>query len=876
LPEKFYELQKPIADDLTQRLAWIQAVDQLDEEHHDLLAQVLPHPPKKDDLDARLALGKMFATLHRELAADVLDFKEVVRLCKKLNIANEVRRWETLAKLQEKYLDLLKSLDIWDLQTARLFAIHQQDPNEFQRFHNHFKENGTQFFLLGLVDMNRAQKEILNKFREFVTPLVFAPESFKNHFDEFGCLIPEAWDHESFLLNPPLRDDQITMAAKPEQQANAVLRKIAGLGGRYATDQIVIGVPDPQVIPFVEQRLDQAKLESRHFEGTPIKKTAVYRFLEIVSAFRDSQMFAAFAELIRHPDVEWFLRNDPELRLDLLSELDHYYNEFLPVTVSDQWQSKIDTDNPQFNQSFDSLKLVWQKIKELLGVEFPSTQKLAPSLWKEKIDAMLHRLYDGNNHRLVIETLKQVNSAVGTLLNIPEKLSPQMTFSETLRLILAQIESGNIAPHENPNAIELIGWLEIVMDDAPIVIITGMNDGFVPSYLTSDMFLPDKVRRELDLEDNRRRFARDAYALSSILGTRQSIENGHAVQLISGRRSTEGDPMLPSRLFFADTPETVTRRVQQYFGAPQPEPELLLAGMIKPGQPEHSAFKIPDTEKQEKLKSMRVTEFADYLRCPYRYYLKHRLRLENLHDANEELDAPAFGTLIHEVLKQFGRSNINRSTSEENIATFLRNTLKTYVSDKYGEKPRPVVAIQMERALKRLEAFAGWQAKWAANGHTILKTELDFNSNAVTLLKKEEPILLRGRIDRIDRDENTGNLIVLDYKTSDSASEPEKTHRKKNADGNLTWIDFQLPLYYYILRESGYKEEIKLGYVLLPKDTAKTTEKLAEWTPDDIQQAVAQAEEIARHILKEDFKIADAPPPYSEAFAAICLDNVLV
>ncbi|MDR2116578.1 MAG: PD-(D/E)XK nuclease family protein [Planctomycetaceae bacterium] len=893
LPEKFYELRTLIADELTQRLAWIHTIDQLEDEHPDFLLQLLPHPPKRDHLNTRLALGKMFATLHRELAADVLDFAEVAELCNKMKIESEVRRWNTLAKLQEKYLNLLDSLKIWDLQTARLFAIHQQAPDEFQRIYNKFNENGTQIFLLGLVDMNRAQKEILNKFHDFVTAIVFAPEAFRERFDDFGCLIPDAWDNEKFILNPSIKEEQISIVERPEHQANEVLRKIAGFDQKYASNEIIIGVPNPQVIPFIEQRLEQADISVRLVEGTPIKQTSVYRFFETAAAFLESQTFSAFAELVRHPDVETFLQhNDKSKQDDLLSELDYYYTEFLPIIVNDTWQMKIDTENPQNSQSFDLLRNSWNRLKNLFDVDFSSPLKQSPLVWTEKTTNLLQRLYNKNNQppinqppansptaqelrKKIEEKVKEkIKGAIEILEDIPKQLFPDVSFAETLRLILSLIESDNIPPHENHKAIELIGWLDIAMDDAPAVIVTGMNDGFVPSFLTSDLFLPDKIRRELGIEDNRRRFARDAYALSVILGTRCSGERGGAVYLIGGRRSAEGDPTLPSRLFFAADNETITRRVQKYFGQMEREPEMFFAGKIKPGQTDKPSFKVPDVEPLETLQSMRVTEFADYLRCPYRYYLKHRLRLNNLDDNDEELNAPAFGTLIHEILRQFGQSSIKNSTSANEITIFLETAIKNYVAKKYGKQLRPVIAIQAERALKRLESFAVWQADWANSGHSIIKTEFDFKDDSIFLDIDGRKILLRGRIDRIDRDDKNGRLIVLDYKTSDLAQEPEKTHRKKSVGGNLLWIDFQLPLYHYILRQTGYVEDIALGYILLPKDVTKTDIKLAEWTSADIQEAITQAKEIARHILNNDFKMADSPPPYSESFAAICLDNL--
>ena len=39
---------------------------------------------------------------------------------------------------------------------------------------------------------------------------------------------------------------------------------------------------------------------------------------------------------------------------------------------------------------------------------------------------------------------------------------------------------------------------------------------------------------------------------------------------------------------------------------------------------------------------MRVTEFRDYLACPYRYYLRHRLKLAEAASGESLMDAAAY------------------------------------------------------------------------------------------------------------------------------------------------------------------------------------------------------------------------------------------
>jgi RecB family exonuclease len=63
---------------------------------------------------------------------------------------------------------------------------------------------------------------------------------------------------------------------------------------------------------------------------------------------------------------------------------------------------------------------------------------------------------------------------------------------------------------------------------------------------------------------------------------------------------------------------------------------------------------------------MRVTEFRDYLACPYRYYLRHYLQLQTVETTAEELDPATFGTLLHEVLGAFavGPAAVSHSAAE--------------------------------------------------------------------------------------------------------------------------------------------------------------------------------------------------------------------
>ena len=120
LPELRYEPKFPFASELVQRLAWTRARRQTDCRE---LSRVIPQLPDDSD-DARwLELGELLSKQHRELAADGLNFADVAEK----GVKREAVRWSVLRKVQETYLRLLDDLGLWDLQTARLFAIEHQE-----------------------------------------------------------------------------------------------------------------------------------------------------------------------------------------------------------------------------------------------------------------------------------------------------------------------------------------------------------------------------------------------------------------------------------------------------------------------------------------------------------------------------------------------------------------------------------------------------------------------------------------------------------------------------------------------------------------------------------------------------------------------------
>jgi hypothetical protein len=191
---------------------------------------------------------------------------------------------------------------------------------------------------------------------------------------------------------------------------------------------------------------------------------------------------------------------------------------------------------------------------------------------------------------------------------------------------------------------------------------------------------------------------------------------------------------------------------------------------------------------------------------------------------------------------------------------------------------RAAVRIQIEQARLRLRAFADWQAARNAAGWRIVFSEQTESNWKLPWEVDGQPIDIAGRIDRIDYHPKERTLCILDYKTSDTAKEPDKVHRHRGE-----WVDLQLPLYRHLYRAIDNldigdvrPDGVKLGFVHLPKDTGAVGDRLAPWTSEELKEADECARRVIRQLRAGTFwPPSPEPPSFEDAFTAICQDRSL-
>lgn len=851
LPERFYVAKRPFASDLVQELAWVQALRSVPREQ---LLRIVPVPPADSSYSAWLELGKMLAGIHREAASERLDFGSVAAALS----GTEKERWQALAVVQRAYLDLLDGIELWDVQTARLYALEHEEAQK------HAASNPDQKVIaIACVDLNATQRGFLSAVADQVEIWIGADSEQSLAFDEFGCLNCSYWQVASLDLPP----DSLLVTESPNDQAELVAGVLADMGDRYHVRELTIGVPDSDIIPNIRQQLDLCGVQTRYGPGASLTRSEPVRLLNLIAQYLAFGRYSDFAALVRHPAVEkMVLSSRKPPGDDWLSQLDRYSQTALPKQIDDFVNQ--DAEGAETYELVSQLIQKW--LKKLNG------KKLTASAWVQPVLGVLKAAYGNQQVDLSDDdqvpyyaAAKSVAEAIIALRDIPQGLEPTLTLSELIEWLNRSISGTSIPEPASTSAIEMLGWLELALDDAPGLILTGVHDGVLPESVNADAFLPNGLRRQLGLMDNARRYARDAYSMHVLIKTRQDL------RVVVGRTSPDGDPLAPSRLLTACNLEELPGRVLHLVDEEVTDrlpPTSTRWKAVSGG----SRLHIPQPPSGPcKLARMSVTAFRDYLASPYRFYLKHVLKLRDEDDGSKQLDAAGFGVLVHETLDGLGEGEMATCGDEEQIADFLVERLHQLADACYGPTPPPAVLIQIEQAEQRLKAFAPKQAQRARDGWEIKYVEESVGpEHDVRIGTEEHFVRLIGRIDRIDFHRETGRWAIWDYKTSESAKNPLSVHYSK-AEGR--WLDLQLPLYRHLAKKLNIPDEPLLGYISIPKQAMETGFFPAKFTDAQLAEADARAHSVGRAVRLGEFWTDDSPEDVKyDDFARICQSGVQV
>ncbi len=819
------------------------------------LPGLFPSEPPARDMAWALNMAELLQSLRNTLADGGLSIADVP--VKLQGACPEPERWADLGRLEKRYLRGIKSLGFQDPLAARIRRAHAPElPEGVERIVIAAVPDPSRLVL-------RAWEQLADKVP--VEVLVHAPASQAAAFDEWGRPLRDTWQAVPIELPDDTRN--LLLAASPAAQARRAIELMAEEATRFAPEQIAIGVADAEVVQPLAERLAEIGLPAYDPAGRAAAAHPLLHLLKALARLATEPTFEALATFLRHPDVMDRLWCQEQIApQSLLKEADTFQNEHLPQSMDDAWRrvsrGRAATDYPAFRRAVAWARGVAARI---------SKPDLAEAIRETLVD-----LYGARTLRSGVpedEAFTAVAAMVNEVLDDlgqPHLAETGLKPLQILRLALEDLaEQRYYIDHDEP-AIDLEGWLELPWIEAPLLIVTGMNEGRVPDGRLSDLFLPDSLRLRLELRSDADRLARDSYLMTTLIESRR--KTGRAAFVV-GKNSLAGDPLKPSRLLFRCNDQELPERARRLFGEAQDRRENVafqISFKLNPSPPPD----FPDDRLTPARLS--VTSFRRYLACPFRYYLQNVLEMEALDDRARSLDAMGFGLLAHTALEEMGQSDELRvCTNVRKLTAALHHAAEAWVTQRFGKRPSLEVVVQLEAAKQRLGALARAQVEHLRQGWETIATEEKYTVEigGVTVV---------GRIDRIDRHPKTGVILVLDYKTSDSKTLPRDAHlgtmRDHHADyaclsldgKDKAWIDLQLPLYECLLEAQGFEtDRLQLGYFHLPKAVNETGISLWEdFTPALSKAARACARGVIADISARRFWPPADSHPYDD-FAAL-------
>ena len=281
---------------------------------------------------------------------------------------------------------------------------------------------------------------------------------------------------------------------------------------------------------------------------------------------------------------------------------------------------------------------------------------------------------------------------------------------------------------------------------------------------------------------------------------------------------------------------------------------------------------LTDELKDELLKlkdkQYSVTQLETYAKCPYKYFAERVLHLNTLEEPTEEMEAFELGSMLHIILYRFYTSlaeknivlqsadNKDFAAAEEilfKIADEIISNLKLNSALTFFEKEK-ILGIGGNKKNSILYKFLLDERKntdgFLPKYFEAVFGELDNAVDNKALFDEEflaGKVKVRGKIDRVDINEEENTLKIVDYKLSG---------KKPTKDDLLSGLSLQLPLYLFAAKEL-INAQIKKDYEPYGSEIYSLKFNSKEFGPKLIKTSSTRTDEKDKMVTMAEEMIKD-------------------
>jgi len=518
------------------------------------------------------------------------------------------------------------------------------------------------------------------------------------------------------------------------------------------------------------------------------------------------------------PDASFFdawlslhdsMQNGAFICRDLLSFLTQSHSELLLEQATNQIRKKIETEN-----------LIRIKPEHLIAL-CPEHEEVAKALfhpWDNKaasainasleVIKLLKNLLIPSKNWLQLEYLFSFQEIFNQLAILSKSYEYLENIKSLLYFYRELLSKETLDFRGDPYAgLQIMGVLESRVLDFKNVIVTGLNEGTLPSGKSQGSFIPFDLKKEYQLPTYREKDAIYAYHFFRL------IQRAEHIYVLYNNESTGIHSAEKSRFL-------LQLEIDQLAGHKFNQISANAPVNITPKTPK-TISKTP--EIVEKLKEQAKYGFSPsalttYIRNPIDFYYRYVLKIPELDSIEDVVAHNTLGTIVHETLEQLYTAYIDE---ELNVAILkkMRTAVPREIQRQFGK----IYNLENTKTGKNLIIYnvalkfvynllSKEQALLEAGNTIVIKScEQKFTAN---LQRQPFAINLRGTVDRMDTMNETSRII--DYKTGNVTAAELKltdwelltTDYKKHAKA------FQVLCYSLMLyKETGLPEKLEAGVI---------------------------------------------------------------
>ncbi len=301
------------------------------------------------------------------------------------------------------------------------------------------------------------------------------------------------------------------------------------------------------------------------------------------------------------------------------------------------------------------------------------------------------------------------------------------------------------------------------------VILLGCGAGELPAAEEGGRFFNQAVRAELGLPTRAQDMARQRADLAALL-----CASEHTLALWQNRLA--GEERLASP--WLDLLSTLHERAWGT-GLMVTEPGAPSGASDGAGGTPRPAPRLPRERVPTRISA---SAYNSLLACPYQYFARHVLHLNEEDEVKVEMEKQDFGQTLHRILATFHQRH-------PRIASLSAEAAQQALAAITAEHFEPLLRLNYLSHAWKLQwealipAYVAWQQAHEAEGWTFAGAERP--GRRLLTLDDGQTLELVGTLDRVDT--SAGGLAVIDYKTS----HPQRLAVRLNRPGE----DVQLPVY---------------------------------------------------------------------------------